>query len=658
MNIFSIYEIKSIFKPIYSKFIKIIIIYIIIYFLFQKKISFIKKNIFKLKNLLIFNKYILLSYLTNKNNKNIYFNVTNIKYHFSFKLNLIKIEYKIGFYDRNNTLINPSDMSLYHNFHLICHFKIINKNYSINSLPNIYNNNFYVCNEFLYLKDIAQFGIKISQNNTNYSNIVFFTESIINFNSKIYQIDNLFDPLLIHKNYFSLVKKMKDKKDNNNLKLKKLFLKYPYFKLKREFLMLNFWNFLNIYNFYFCFCLGELCPKNISQNCKYFFYLYIIDNNRNIYKKNHYLFSDFIFSEYSSDDTYPVFEQMEKKKFKVHYITEKYDIYKKYCYKIKKCLLVLLVNKKNYKINGDFLEKYLTIILKLKAVISGGGVNFNYIYNLFYIIEYITYISVGHGVSFFKYFLYADYSGYGSKVYNKILLPPSSQIISVAKKFGWKEKNIIKINLPRWDKYNSNTILETKNNLKNNSIFIMFTWRELKKNKKISSYYFKNILTLIESHKLNDVLKKKKIKLYFSLHHQLKQYNNKLKKNKYISFIDENQISECLRMINLLITDFSSIIFDIIYRRKPFIIYIPDSSDPNLKNIYKNNYVDIIESLKNETIKFENKYFNVEKVRDKIIYYINNNFKLDLNLIKFYDKMGLITGNNINKFIEYLKELK
>ena len=112
MDIFSIYEIKSIFKPIYSKFIKIIIIYIIIYFLFQKKISFIKKNIFKLKNLLIFNKYILLSYLTNKNNKNIYFNVTNIKYHFSFKLNLIKIEYKIGFYDRNNTLINPSDMSL------------------------------------------------------------------------------------------------------------------------------------------------------------------------------------------------------------------------------------------------------------------------------------------------------------------------------------------------------------------------------------------------------------------------------------------------------------------------------------------------------------------------------------------------------------------
>ena len=272
------------------------------------------------------------------------------------------------------------------------------------------------------------------------------------------------------------------------------------------------------------------------------------------------------------------------------------------------------------------MEKYLTIILKLKAVISGGGVNFNYIYNLFYIIEYITYISVGHGVSFFKYFLYADYSGYGHKVYNKILLPPSSQIISVAKKFGWKEKNIIKINLPRWDKYNSNkrrySTIETKKNLKNNSIFIMFTWREFKKNTKISSYYFKNIFRLIESHNLNDILKKKKILLYFSLHHQLKQYNNKFKKNKYIYFIDENQISECLSVINLLITDFSSIIFDIIYRRRPFIIYIPDSSDPNLRNIYNKNYVDIIESLKNETIQFENKYFNVEQVIDKIIFYI------------------------------------
>ena len=65
----------------------------------------------------------------------------------------------------------------------------------------------------------------------------------------------------------------------------------------------------------------------------------------------------------------------------------------------------------------------------------------------------------------------------------------------------------------------------------------------------------------------------------FTLHHKLNQYKMKFKNNKYIHFIEEKEISHCLSIINLLISDFSSIIFDIIYRRKPFIIYIPDAND-------------------------------------------------------------------------------
>jgi CDP-glycerol glycerophosphotransferase (TagB/SpsB family) len=67
-------------------------------------------------------------------------------------------------------------------------------------------------------------------------------------------------------------------------------------------------------------------------------------------------------------------------------------------------------------------------------------------------------------------------------------LPPSKKIICNAKKFGWKDKDIIKIGLPRWDLLNyyekkKNVFLEKANN-KNKSIFIMFTWRELKKKKR------------------------------------------------------------------------------------------------------------------------------------------------------------------------------
>ena len=62
---------------------------------------------------------------------------------------------------------------------------------------------------------------------------------------------------------------------------------------------------------------------------------------------------------------------MIKEKLPVHYITEKKDIYNLYCEQINECLTIILINKDNYEKPGEFLEKYLTIILKLKAVLSG-----------------------------------------------------------------------------------------------------------------------------------------------------------------------------------------------------------------------------------------------------------------------------------------------
>ena len=104
-------------------------------------------------------------------------------------------------------------------------------------------------------------------------------------------------------------------------------------------------------------------------------------------------------------------------------------------------------------------------------------------------------------------------------------------------------------------------------------------------------------------------------------------------------------------------SDFSSIIFDLIYRKKPFIIYIPDANDPEIKNLYKKNYYELIESMKNGSIEFENKYFEINETVNKIIYYINNNFKLEPKLEDFYKSFQLKNIDFINKFINYLKNL-
>lgn len=55
----------------------------------------------------------------------------------------------------------------------------------------------------------------------------------------------------------------------------------------------NNWNFMNLFNDYFCFCQGWSCLKNEQQKCKYYIYLTIIDSNRDLYKKTDHLLADF-----------------------------------------------------------------------------------------------------------------------------------------------------------------------------------------------------------------------------------------------------------------------------------------------------------------------------------------------------------------------------
>ena len=372
---------------------------------------------------------------------------------------------------------------------------------------------------------------------------------------------------------------------------------------------------------------------------------------------------DFIFSHLSSDDVYPIFKEMIRQRLPAHYITEKSDIYKVYCNNNNKCLTILpVVNEKN-PINGNFLEKYLTLFLKLKIVVTGRGTTFNT--NLFFNIEYITYICVGHGICFFKDYLYSENRIYGINKNDEILLPSSDKIIDIAKKFGWEDKSIIKMNLPRWDLFNmdKNENLFSLNDetiIKNNSILIMFTWRDIIETKEISSHYLKNLSDLIFNDLLDKELEKNNITLYLSFHRlinqkYIKKYKDISKKKKFMKYIQQNTIFQCLKKTDLVVSDFSSIIFDLIYRRKPYIIYIPDANDKKIKEKYKKDYVQLIESMKSGKIKFENRFFNIKEVVDKIIFYIYNKFKIEPKLENFYDSFGFKSRNSINKFIDYIK---
>ena len=149
--------------------------------------------------------------------------------------------------------------------------------------------------------------------------------------------------------------------------------------------------------------------------------------------------------------------------------------------------------------------------------------------------------------------------------------------------------------------------------------------------------------------------------MYLSFYHTYINRKNKFKKilenNQYIQVIEQEQISDYLKTASLYISDYSTTIFDIIYRRKPYIIYIPDIEDPLNQENYKPECYDVIQSIKNGTIEIENKFFNINETIDKIIDYINNDFKLDKTLKEYYDSFGFKNEKGLDKFVEYLKNL-
>ena len=196
-----------------------------------------------------------------------------------------------------------------------------------------------------------------------------------------------------------------------------------------------------------------------------------------------------------------------------------------------------------------------------------------------------------------------------------------------------------------------------KKKLINKYIFIMFTWRGLIKGKDISPYYFNNILKMLNDSELNMALKKNNIFLLISVHHNLLYKEGLIKSNNFIKYVKQEDILECLIKSSLIISDFSSVIFDFIYQKKPFIIYIPDFEDPNISNLYTKEYINIINYIKNDTIFSENKFITIEDTVKKIIFYINNNFKIEKSIKNYYKLFQFKRRNNVNDIIDYLKLL-
>ncbi|MDU6924747.1 CDP-glycerol glycerophosphotransferase family protein [Franconibacter helveticus] len=146
------------------------------------------------------------------------------------------------------------------------------------------------------------------------------------------------------------------------------------------------------------------------------------------------------------------------------------------------------------------------------------------------------------------------------------------------RQFGFQKNEIAITGLTRFD------YLPKKQNKKRRKILLMPTWREWLTNVSdenfLKSEYYKKITELF-SPPVIDLLKKYNYTLDICIHHQLKKHLDNFKLNySNVNFfcIQEVNVQELIILCDMMVTDYSSASFDVLYQNKPVIYYHFDAA--------------------------------------------------------------------------------
>lgn len=189
----------------------------------------------------------------------------------------------------------------------------------------------------------------------------------------------------------------------------------------------------------------------------------------------------------------------------------------------------------------------------------------------------------------------------------------------IKKYFGYDDSEIMVTGFTRWD------VLTDKSNNAERKIFVMPTWRSwmdgILEEEFETSLYYKQYTSLLQSKEINELLFENNITLHFLLHPKFKEYSKKFdtggEQIKTHQFGDI-KINEMLMESSLLITDYSSVAWEFYYMKKPTIFF---QFDKEQYKEYQGSYLDLDNEL------FGDQVLDISELKNRIKYYIENNFK-------------------------------
>ncbi len=170
--------------------------------------------------------------------------------------------------------------------------------------------------------------------------------------------------------------------------------------------------------------------------------------------------------------------------------------------------------------------------------------------------------------------LYAETSRF-----EKFIVSTIPEYNYVKKNFGYSENTISLTGMPRQDALHDMKVLT-------NRILIMPTWRywfnlNSKKHKDTdkdfeTSEYLNKWLELLDNSEMAEMIENYHLEVIFYPHRNMQNYLNafdKVKTKITIASWKKYDIQELLKTSSMLITDYSSVFFDMVYMKKPIIFY-------------------------------------------------------------------------------------
>ncbi len=204
----------------------------------------------------------------------------------------------------------------------------------------------------------------------------------------------------------------------------------------------------------------------------------------------------------------------------------------------------------------------------------------------------------------------------------------------------------------RWD------ALVNKENMDDRFILVMPTWRswleDVTDEEFMQSDYYNRYTSLLKSPELARILKEGKTRVVFYIHPKFAGYIENFKDlvSENITYIPFGQepLNELMMKCSLLITDYSSVCWDVYYLDKPVLFY---QFDYDKYSVAHGSYINM------ETSLFGNRSTEEKDLLKDIEHFVNNGFveneKDRLDAAKYFEYRD---NNNSKRIYEFLKKNK